>query len=471
MTTELARTGIEGLDAILRGGLPRGRVHLIQGAPGTGKTTLGLQFALAGVAAGESALYLSMAETEEELRRVAAGHGWSLDGVGVRFRSAEELEREPQTVLHAAEVELPQAMAALFEILDRERPNRLVLDSLTELRLLARETRWFRREVLRLRQKLEEIGCTVLLLDMATKSRIVETLPTSVIQLEQTSRPFGPDFRRLRVLKVRAHEFETGYHDMRIRRGGLVLYPRLPLGDRSARVPTGTMSTGLPALDTLLGGGLDRGRACLLLGPTGTGKSSLAMQCLLAAAERGERSVLYVFDEAEQTVRQRAAGLGQPLEHHLAAGTVELRPLGVGDVTAGRFSHAVARDVDERDVRLVVIDSLNAYRQSTQDDDVLTVHLRELLAFLGHRGVTTLMLASEHGVMVEPYLPPGFDFNYLADTMVLFGMYAEGDSPRKALSVYKRRAGGHDPGVYEYRMSDGGLEIGPALPESRDVFP
>lgn len=457
--TATVSTGIAGLDAVLRGGLPRGRLHLLQGPTGSGKTTLALQFALAGIARGEPAAYVSLAESETEITSIAASHGWSVDGLAL-FHQGPGESTAVQTVLHPAEVELPAVLESILERVEALRPSRLVVDSLTELRILAREPRWYRHELMRLRARLEALGCTALLLDTAEATQGSESLLGGVLRLQRATPLYGPERRRLHVVKMRGHAFETGLHDFRIRTGGIEVYPRLVAARHRQRFVPGTVSTGLAPLDAMLGGGLDVGTAILLLGATGTGKSTLAIQCAAASAARGEKVLLCMFDERLQTVFQRAAALGIDLERFVDDGLVTIQQVDPAEVTPGEFACQVAQSVSEGGVRLFVVDSLNAYVYAMPEERLLNVHLHELLAYLSQQGVTSLLVAAQHG---SGAIPPQLDVSYLADTVVLLRMVAIDGRTRKAVTVYKRRAGAHSDATRELRIADGGLSIGGLL--------
>jgi circadian clock protein KaiC len=458
--SDVVSTGIEGLDTVLHGGLPRGRVHLIQGRTGSGKTTLALQFALFGVARGERCAYLSFAETESEIVGIARSHGWSTTGLDIFYQGDAGTDRPPmQTVLHPGEAELPAILDRLIKCVEAARPARLVIDSLAELRILAREVRWYRHELMRLRHRLETLECTSLVLD-TTVAEEAATLLGGVIELDRVTPQYGPDRRRLHVAKMRGHDFQTGFHDVRLRTGGLNVYPRLVSAETRRQFNPTTSSTGLPKFDTMLGGGLDQGSAVLLLGASGTGKSTLAMQCAVAAAEHGQAVLAVIFDERLQTVFQRAAAVGIPLEDHVKAGRIVLHQRDPAEVTPGEFAENIRREAAERNVRLVMIDSLNAYLYAMPDERFLNVHLHELLAYLSQRGITSVMIAAERSLGGIDVLPAELDVSYLADTVVLLELGASNGKRGKTITVRKRRAGEHEEVVREFRITCRGLAIG-----------
>jgi circadian clock protein KaiC len=460
-----AATGIEGLDAILHGGLPRDHAYLVQGDPGSGKTTLGLHFCITGARQGERVLYLSTCESEGEVREVARSHGWSLDRVGLHYLDVREIlgEDPEQSIFHPAEVELPKTIGALLAAIDRANPERLVIDSLSEIRLLAGDPRWFRRQVLALKEDLAGRRCTTLFCDdRLDPQQPVQSIVHGVIELEHAPPSYGPDRRRLRLAKLRAQSYASGYHDFKIRTGGIVVYPRLVAAEHRRGFEAGTLSSGMPELDALFGGGADRGTATLLLGPAGTGKSNVATQYAVAAAERGERVAMYIFDERTQTLLRRAEGLGLDLEGHLEAGRVEIRQIDPAELTPGEFSHVVRQAVDERGARLVILDSLSGYVQSMPDERSITLLLHELLSYSSQRGVSTLMVMAQHGL-------PGtarhtqFDLSYIADSVLLFHTFEFAGELRKAISVYKRRGGAHERALRELKFGPEGISIGEPL--------
>lgn len=454
-------TGIDGLDSVLNGGLPAGRLHLLQGSAGTGKTTLALQFAMAGLQRAESVLYVSLAETESEVRSIARSHGWAADDLTIFYHEPSALADEMQTVLSPAEFELPAALDVLLERIEATRPARLVIDSLAELRILAGDPRWYRRGLVRLRSRLEKLGCTSLLLDTADSATEAEVYLGSVLCLESSTPAYGPTRRRLQIVKMRGHDFATGYHDVRIRTGGLQVFRRLVAADVRRHFPPSSLSTGLAELDGMLGGGLDEGTAVLLLGPTGAGKSTLALQCAMAAAQRGEKVLVYIFDERTQTVFQRAVSLGFDLEAQVAAGRILVQQVDPAELTPGEFADRVRLRVRDDGVRLVVIDSLNAYLYAMTDERFLNVHLHELLAHLSQQSVTSILVGTQQVLTHdEAMLTPRLDVSYLADTVVLCRIQRQGGRRVKTVTVHKRRAGRHDDATRIMHLGSHGVSIG-----------
>ncbi|MBW3539919.1 MAG: AAA family ATPase [Planctomycetes bacterium] len=465
-----AATGIAGLDTLLGGGFRRNRAFLVQGVSGSGKTTLGLKFAIHGAQAGEKVLRVGTSESEQEIREVAASHGWSLEGVTIYHHAPPEHGVDGvQTMFHPAEVELPRTIEAILSIVERVNPSRLVIDSLSEIRMLARDERWYRQQLITLKKRLVDRSCTVLLIDdRVAEQMLLRSLVSGVVELEQQSPEYGPDVRRLRIAKLRGQSFPTGYHDLRIRRGGLEVFPRLVAAEHRTRFEPELVKSGLPELDTLLGGGLDRGTCTLLLGPSGTGKSTIAVQHAVAAAERGERSAIYVFDERIQTLFQRSQALGLDLERHVAEGTVLVQQIDPAELTPGEFAHVVRAAVAEHKIRLVVLDSLSGYVYSMPQERFLMVHLHELLSFLNQQAVTSLLVAAEHGLVGARRST--FDVSYIVDTVILIRNFEHAGEVRLALSVYKRRGGPHERTIREVRLGPEGVTVGEPLHDFSGVL-
>jgi circadian clock protein KaiC len=467
-----ADTGIAGLDVILDGGLQRNHAYLVEGDPGSGKTTLGLQFCIAGAGQGEQVLYLATCETEEEIRHVARAHGWSLDGIGIHCHDVRQVvgEETQQSVFHPAEVELPRTIEALLSVIDRTKPERLVVDSLSEIRLLAGDPRWFRRQVLALKETLAGRRCTTLFCDdRQDPGQPLQSIVHGVIELEQVTPNYGPDRRRLRIAKMRGQSYSSGYHDFKIRTGGIEVFPRLVAAEHRDQFEAETISSGRPELDALFGGGADQGTATLLLGPTGTGKSIVASQYAVAAAGRGERSAIYIFDERTQTLLERAKGLGMDLEAQVDAGLIEIQQVDPAELTPGEFSQTVRRAVIERDVRLVILDSLSGYFHAMLDERSLTLLLHELLSYLGQQGVSVLMAMAQHGLPGAPRFVQ-FDLSYIADSVLLFHTFEHSGELRNAISVYKRRGGAHERKLRELRFGAEGILIGEPLQQFQGLL-
>jgi circadian clock protein KaiC len=471
----LLTTGIVGLDHVLGGGLPAHHLFLIEGSPGTGKTTLALQFLLAGAARGERTLYVTLAETRSELAKVAASHGWSLDGVELLELTPPDEVLQPETqytVFHPSEVETGQTMRSIYEAAERIRPQRLVLDSLSEMRLITQEPLRLRRQVLALKQFFQGRGCSVLLLDdmrSADHDLQFASIAHGVILLEQLAFLYGAERRRLRVTKMRAQRYRGGYHDFVIRTGGFDVYPRLAAADYPAADGGEPLLSGNPRLDRLIGGGLDRGSSTLLVGPAGVGKSVLASQFTLAAAEGGERVAIYLFDERLRTFMLRAGGLGMDFPRHLADGRIMVQQIDPAEVSPGQFAHQVVRAVEEQDVRLVVIDSLSGYLNAMPEERLLVIHLHELFSYLTQRGATTIMTLAQHGPFAHGS-SQGAEVSYLADAIVLLRYFEALGAVRQAVSMIKKRSGSHEQTIREFRIGHGGLQLGEPLDSFQGVL-
>lgn len=456
---EICPTGVAGLDEVLGGGLPRGRMYLVTGPPGAGKTTLALRFLLRGVEAGESGLYVTLSETEEELRQVAGSHGWTLDGITIvdLQTSEESLKTEAEyTLFHPSDVELSETTQSIMDAVERAKPKRIVFDSLSEMRLLARDSLRYRRQILALKQYFNERSSTVLLLDTGGSQESqfnVETLAHGVVSLEQLLPEYGGQRRRLRVQKVRGGTFRDGYHDFKIHRGGVVVFPRIlpddPARDRTAR-GVALVSSGIPPLDELVGGGLDRGTSNLLLGPAGVGKSTLTQTYVLAAAQRGERATVFLFDESPRTWLERARGLGLGLQAHVEAGRVALTSVNPAQLSPGEFSDLVHAHVSAG-AQLVVIDSLNGYQNAMPEERFLALHLHELLTYLANKDVLSLLVMTQHGLLGEGLISLQ-EVSYIADTVLLLRFFESAGHVRQAVSVVKKRTGDHGRAIRELRF-------------------
>jgi circadian clock protein KaiC len=460
-------TGTVGLDQVLSGGLPAKRMYLLQGDPGVGKTTLALRFLLEGSSTGERCLYITLSETKEELTAVARSHGWSLDDVSVYEMSASDdslAETEENTLYVPAEVELGERISALLEVVEKVKPSRVVIDSCSELRLLAQSPLRFRRQVLALKERLVGRDCTILLLENPVTTggdTLLQSLVHGVIVLEQLSPLYGAERRRLRVVKMREVAFRGGYHDIVIRSGGVEVFPRLIAAEHREPFAAEQVSSGVVELDTLLNGGLDRGTSTLLMGPAGSGKSALATRYVCAAAERGEKSVIFAFDEGLEILLARAEKLGMNLRQHIDSGLVRVQQIDPAELSPGEFTSIVRDSVEQYGARLVVIDSLNGYLQAMPEERFLTAHLHEMLAFLRRRGVVTLLVMVQHGFVGRMDGP--VDVSYIADTVVLTRYFEASGRVRKAISVVKKRSGAHEDTIREFSVGPGGILVGPPL--------
>jgi circadian clock protein KaiC len=470
-----AATGIAGFDDILGGGFTLHRLYLLEGVPGSGKTTLALQFLLEGVRRGEPVLYVTLSENEEELAEVARSHGWSLDGVTVRelVPGEDTLRPEEQyTMFHPSEVELGETTRSILADVERLKPARVVFDSLSELRLLAGSSLRYRRQILALKQFFAGRDCTVLLLDdmtSATHDLQVQSIAHGVVRLEQLHPEFGSERRRLIVQKFRGVRFRGGYHDFVIRRGGIEVFPRMLVGARRPNAPSDKLQSGIDEMDRLLGGGIERGTSTLIVGGAGTGKSSLAAQFVVTAAARGQRSALFIFDESLNTLLTRARGLGMNLDEQVAAGMVAVQQVDPAELSPGEFAHAIRRAVDETGVSIVVIDSLNGYLQAMPDERYLIIQLHELLTYLGHAGIATLLIGAHQG-LIGGQMMASVDASYLADAVILMRYYETQGEVRQAISVVKKRGGAHERTIRDYHMHDGHIGLGPPLREFRGIL-
>ena len=470
-----AATGIAGLDDILNGGFTPDRLYLIEGMPGSGKTTLAFQFLLEGVRRGEAVLYVTLSETEKEIRDVAASHGWSLDGVTIREMLPSEATLQPDeqyTMFHPSEVELGETTQKILHDVEKIRPARVVFDSLSELRLLAGNPLRYRRQILALKQFFSGRRATVLLLDDLTSAQHdlqVQSIAHGAVLLEHTIPAFGIQRRRVSVTKFRGSDFRGGYHDYAIRRGGLEVFPRLVAAEHRQPAQRRRLASGLPQLDALLGGGLETGTSTLLMGAAGTGKSTIAALFAATAAGRGEHASLFIFDESANTLFSRMKGLGIDLQSHAEAGRIIVREIDPAELSPGEFAHRIRCAVEEDRSTIVVVDSLNGYLNSMPDERFLIVQLHELLTYLGQRGVATLLLAAQHGILGSHMTAP-VDASYLADSVMMLRYFEDDGEVKQAISVVKMRGGEHERTIRELRMRDGGIHISEPLRGYRGVF-
>lgn len=474
-TGERSKTGVQGLDDILHGGLIRNRLYLIHGDPGAGKTTLSMQYLLQGIREGENCLYISLSETEEELRASARSHGWSLDGVEIVELVAEEkdLDGDTQvTMYHPSEVELTETTRKILSAVERFSPTRVVFDSLSELRLLAQNSLRYRRQILALKQFFVGRNCTVILLDDHTAEGSdlqLQSIAHGVISLEQLSPVYGASRRRLRVIKFRGTDFRGGYHDFSIRRGGLTIFPRLAAIEHSDPFPRERIKSGVTALDALLGGGPDRGTSTLLMGPAGCGKSTIAVQYAVAAAERGDHAAIFIFDEGLATLQIRSEALGIRFQEGTKAGQVKVQQVDPAELSPGEFACLVRQAVEQDQARVVVIDSLNGYMNAMPEEQFLTAQLHELLSYLGRKGVTTLLVVAQHG-MLGAYMQSPVDTSYLADSVVLLRYFEYAGKVKKAISVVKKRSGAHEESIRELRFNGQGIHLSEPLTGFRGIL-
>ena len=461
-------TGVAGVDDILSGGLTPNRLYLLEGMPGSGKTTLAFQFLLEGARRGEKVLYVSLSETKHEIEDVARSHGWDLAGVTIRelVPTADKLDPgEQYTVFHPSEVELSETTERIVQDVERTRPARVVFDSLSELRLLAGTPLRYRRQILALKQFFAGRSCTVLMLDDLTNAGHdgqVQSIVHGALLLEHVTPPFGGERRRVSVTKFRGSAFRGGYHDYVIRRGGLVVFPRLVAAEHRATTDRGRLSSGLPKLDTLMGGGLERGTSTLIQGAAGTGKSTLATLFAIEAARRGEKSALYLFDESLNTLVSRMAGLGYDLRSPMKQGLIQIHQVDPAEMSPGELAHCVRGAVERDGVTIVALDSLNGYLHAMPDEKFLVAQLHELLTYLGQRGVATVLVNAQLG-LVSTHMTSPVDASYLADAVVLLRYFEVEGEVKQAISVVKMRGGDHERTLRQFATSGGRIQIGEPL--------
>jgi len=477
MSRGVIATGITGLDTVLRGGLPQSRLYLVEGQPGSGKTTLALQFLLQGVAHGESCLYVTLSETADELEEVAHSHGWSLEGLHLfELAAAQEVlgDGQQQSVLHPWEVELDGTIKLIQAEVDRLKPTRIVFDSLSELRLLAQDPLRYRRQVLALKQYFSPRNITVLLVDDLTgnggeRDAHLHSLCHGVLSLERVTLEFGAARRRMQVQKLRGVDFIGGYHDVALRKGGLRIYPRLIAADHHQAFLGEAVPSGNSEIDALLGGGPLRGTSTLLTGPAGSGKTNVALQYVVAACRRGERSCVFEFDERTGTLLARAKAIGMDLQPHIDSGLLELRQMDPSEITPGEFAWEIRECVDERNARLIVIDSLNGYLSSMPQEKQLMLQMHELLSYLNQNGVATFFLNPQQGLVGTASIA-NLNVSYMADTVILFQFFETGGHIRKAISVVKNRSGPHEDAIRELRIGSDGLRLSEPLQAFRGIL-
>ncbi|MFS2033578.1 ATPase domain-containing protein [Polaromonas sp. CT11-55] len=467
-------TGIPGLDNILGGGLIKDRIYLIEGEPGTGKTTTGLQFLVDGAKRGESVVYITLAETAAELAGVAESHGWALDGIHIHEVLPSENLLMPEaeyTMFHPSEVEMGTTTQMILSVIEKQKPTRVVIDSLSELQLLADTPLRYRRQVLALKQFFASRSCTVMLLDDRTAAGIdlqVRSIAHGVITLDQSVKDYGAERRRVRVVKYRGIAFRGGLHDYDIQYGGLCVYPRLVAAESRVMGKRVQLTSGLPELDTLLGGGLEEGTSTLIAGPPGTGKSSLAAQFVTAAAKRGQSSAMFLFEEAANNLLNRADGLGMDIRKPYESGMLTIQQIDPAELSPGEFSTVVCQAAD-RGCKVVVIDSINGYLNAMPDERFLTTHLHELLTYLGQRGVVTILVGVQQG-MLGGQMSTMVDASYLADNVLMLRYFEHDGEVKQAVSVFKKRGSLHERTIREFSMSRGGIHVGAPLRGFRGIL-
>ncbi len=464
-------TGIPGLDDILRGGLPQHRLYVVEGDPGSGKTTLALQFLLEG----ERVLYVTLSESAEELHEVADSHGWCLDGVDLLQLDtlAERLEEDANyTVYHPADVELAETVKHIRGEVERLSPSRVVLDSVSELKILSETNARYRSELLGLKQFLGGKKCSSLMLDDRTTregEQQLQSIAHGVIRMERQSRDYGDTRRQIHIVKMRGVSFRDGVHDFKIEHGGIKIYPRLTAIEHAVADRHSTIQSGVPELDSLLGPGLDRGSSTLVMGPAGSGKSTVCTQFMLSALRRGEKVSCFLFEESRDTFRERSSGLSLDLDPLLSSGLLELDQVDPAVISPGEFDHHIRRAVEERGVSMVVIDSLNGYMNAMPSERSLLLQVHELLTYLGQRGVVTLLVLAQHGMMGLGMRAP-IDVSFLADTVILLRFFEAAGEVRQAISIVKKRRSAHEKSIREMRLGPGGVRVGQPLREFDGVL-
>jgi circadian clock protein KaiC len=470
-----SETGVAGLDEILHGGLIPARLYLIDGNPGAGKTTLALHFLQAGVLAGERSLYVTLSETAEELRAGAQSHGWSLSGIEIVELIADESELDGEnqlTMFHPSEMDLTETTRKVLEAIERINPRRLVFDSLSELRLLAQSSLRYRRQILAFKQFLVGRDCTVLLLDDRTAEAAdlqLQSIAHGVISLDYKSPAYGRARRELQILKFRGSDFVSGFHDFVVRKGGLTVFPRLAAGEHADSNGRQFIESSVTDLDALLGGGIERGTSTLLVGPPGSGKSSIALQYTLAAAERGDHGAIFAFEETISAMMVRSRGLGLTINQGTGAGQIEVQQIDPAEISPGQFAHMVRESVEKSNARVVVIDSLNGYLNAMPADRFLTAQLHELLAYLSNRGVATFIVVAQNGIMGSSMQSP-VDASYLADSVIMLRFFEHAGQVKKAISVLKKRTGSHEESIRELSFDSGGIHLSEPLLQLRGVL-
>tara|TARA_R110002049_G_scaffold4601_5_gene32189 strand:+ start:266201 stop:267727 length:1527 start_codon:yes stop_codon:yes gene_type:complete len=472
-------TGIETLDEILHGGLFADRLYLIEGTPGTGKTTMAMQFLIEGREKGETGLYVTLSETKHELESIASSHGWTIEGIHIHelVDPTDSIESQAQyTMFEPSEIELGNTIEAVLEKVKKINPSRVVFDSLSEMRLLSQGALRYRRQILALKQFFVGRGCTTLLLDdyaADSDDQQLQSIAHGVIRVEQLVNDYGTERRRMRIVKHRGSDFIGGSHDVRLVRGGMQVFPRSTAAGTAKPRTNEQIVSGKQHLDELLGGGLMKGTSALLLGPAGVGKSTIATQFAFATAQRGERAVFFEFEESDQALMTRSRGLGMDLQPYIDDGLIEIHHLVPGEITPSEFGSMVRNvikpDHRGRKVSVVAIDSLNGYLNSMPHEKFLMIQMHDILTVLGNEGILTLLVVAQHGMLGTSMGAP-IDTSYLADAVILFRYFEAGGEIRQAISVVKKRTSGHERTIREFSLSSDGVHIGKPLRDFRGIL-
>jgi circadian clock protein KaiC len=467
--------GSPGMDDILGGGLPRGHFYLLEGEPGTGKTTMALQFVMQGLRQGEKALYVTLSESRRDLLVVADAHGFKIDGLDMLELLPGEHDLGPDgqyTVFHPAEVELSNRTQAILAEVTRLKPDRVVVDALSELRMMARDMLRYRRQILSLKESLAHTSCTVLLLDDRTnweQELELHSVVHGVISLTKVPREYGKMRRRVEVTKLRGCSFREGYHDYMIRTGGIVVFPRLIAAEHHTQHRADVAHSGIPELDALAGGGLDRGTSTLLVGPAGAGKTTIALRWACTAAEQGEKAAAFIFEETVSSLMRRSVGLGMDLQKHVKSGHLRLEQVDPAEMSPGEFVENVRSAVENDNVGTIIVDSLNGFLQSMPGEHFLALHLHELLAYLNNRGVVTLMIVAQAG-MIGSNMQTPVDVSYLADNIFVLRYFEAHGAVRQAISMIKKRSGGHERTIRELSLGPQAIRLGEPLKDFQGVL-
>ena len=467
-------TGVQGLNDILLGGLPAGQMYLLEGTPGTGKTTLALQFIRTAILAGQKALYITLSETKRELESSAKSHGWRVEELSIAEFVPEEASLTPEqqyTVFHPSEVELASTIQKLTQLIEKDKPTRLVIDSLSELRLLAADTMRYRRQLLALKQFFAGRDTTVLLLDDRSaegSDMQLRSIAHGVIRLDKVPRTYGVTRRQIEILKLRGSPFREGFHDYTIQTGGICIFPRLIASEHNTTFTNERVKSGLTALDEMFGGGISRGSSTLIIGPSGAGKSTLAILYAYSASRRGDRAIIYSFDEVLRTALDRAEALGMPVRAEIEKGTLAMSQVDPAELSPGEFIGQIRADVELRDTRVVVIDSLNGFLSAMPGERDLILQLHELISYLDQKGVITFMILTQHGLVGT--MQAEVDVSYLADTVILLRYFEAQGQIRQVISIMKQRIGRHERTLREFTIRDSSIEVGEPLINFRGIL-